>query len=166
MVRLTGMSTFFLLRSATVVCVLVTLGLAVACGTDQGGPRATDDGTPSAAGSPGEVSSGVTEPQQPGDASGDAPASGRPDQGVFGHVTDGRRPVIGAMIQPAPGPGNDAPERESFATSAEDGAYGLGLTPGVWEITISADGYQPATQQVTVPDSGVVRVDVRLEPAQ
>lgn len=88
-----------------------------------------------------------------------------PDTGVYGWITDGGRSVPGAMVQPAPGPGHTAPEREVFATSAPDGSYAVGLTPGAWVITISADGYRPVELDVTVPAQAAVQADATLIPS-
>jgi hypothetical protein len=97
-------------------------------------------------------------------ASGHAPV---PDQGVFGLITvaGGKRGISGAMIQPVPGPGNQAPEREVFATTAADGSYGVALSPGNWTLTISADGYQPGYVRLVVPSHGTTQVDLTLAPA-
>lgn len=85
--------------------------------------------------------------------------------GIVGFVTAADQPVVGAMVQPAPGPGNPAPEREVFAQSAADGSYALGLLPGEWEITISADGYHPQVRRVVIPPKGTVELDISLAPA-
>lgn len=115
-------------------------------------------------GSAGATPSTVT-PEPPAEPAtstdGSAP---RPDQGVFGRITDAGNPVPGAMVQPAPGPGNPAPEREVFGVSAADGTYGLGLTPGAWDITIYADGYDPVVRTVNVPPQGVIQADATLRP--
>lgn len=112
------------------------------------------------------VSSAVITPVPPPPApattvTGTAPQPGR---GVYGRITATGAPVAGAMLQPAPGAGNPAPEREVFAVSAVDGSYGLGLSPGRWDITVYADGYAAALLHVTVPERGQVRADVVLRP--
>lgn len=89
----------------------------------------------------------------------------KPELGVFGHITDADGPVAGAMLQPAPGPGNAAPEREVFAVSAGDGSYAIGLSPGPWDITVLAAGHEPVVLQVTIPSTGVVEVDTTLDRA-
>jgi hypothetical protein len=137
------------------------LSLTSACGTDNptsGEPVDADDGGPS-----GGVSSSTLDPE-PTDGGAATAAAGvePPQEGVYGVVTYDGRPVGGAMIQPDPGPENTAPERDSFATSAANGSYGLGLTPGAWDITISADGFDPVTLHVTVEPDSAVEADAAL----
>lgn len=112
------------------------------------------------------VSVSTITPMLPEDATTAAEGTGTPvEDGVFGRITAAGMPVAGAMVQPAPGPGNPAPDREVFAVSAADGSYGIGLAPGVWDITIAADGYQPVVLQVSVPDAGAIEADAVLDPA-
>lgn len=138
---------------------LVALVTVVGCG-ERGAETMTEPGS-----SPEGRSTIAPDPPPSGPAQ-QASSAPRPDQGVFGSINgaDGQ-PVQGAMVQPSPGPGNSAAEREVFATSAADGSYGIGLTPGVWDLTISADGYQPVVLQVTVPEGGTAEADVRLDRA-
>jgi hypothetical protein len=66
------------------------------------------------------------------------------------------------MVQPTPGPGSPAPEREVFATTAADGSYGIALVPGAWDLTISANGHASAILHVIVPRNGAVSGDATL----
>jgi hypothetical protein len=145
-------------RTIAMLGVLAALSLGTGCGND----AAPASGQPDS-GAAGTSRSTVA-PVQPADPATSPDASApRPERGVFGRITAAGRPVVRAMVQPAPGPGNAAPEREVFALSTADGSYGIGLSPGAWDITISADGYQPVVLHVTVPSHGTVQANVRLD---
>jgi len=148
--------------TATTLSALVL----VSCGTEDTSARSSED--PTGQGQPTPVTSTGTVSPEPVPSASTSPPLTTPvvtEPGIEGRVTADGSPVPGAMIQPAPGPGNPAPEREVFALSAADGTFALGLTPGLWEITISADAYQPQVLEVTVPDGETVHADVALEPA-
>ena len=148
------------------VAALAAMALATGCGTNEATSEQPADGR-SGHDSPHPVSSSTIDPQQPSEPTGAGSASAQPpDQGVFGRITHRGSPLAGAMIQPDPGPGNTAPLRDSFASSAADGSYGVGLSPGKWAITISAGGFEPVTVHVTVPTDGAVEADVALTRAQ
>jgi len=147
------------MRQTLTIPIVAVLVLTIGCGkgdgveTRSGGDQQAPD-----------VSSTVT-PLLPSAASPTSvPASvERPSQGVYGRVADASgRPIASAMVQPAPGPGNPAPEREVFATTAADGSYGIALLPGAWDLAISANGHASTTLHVTVPEKGAVSGDVTL----
>lgn len=140
--------------SVWVAVILATLMVSAGCGDSNGASSSPD------------VQNSTISPTTAPPATQTNSSAPHPAHGVVGTITsaDGQ-PVSGAMVQPAPGPGNDAPEREVFARSAADGTYGIDLSPGDWELTISADGYQPAVVHVTVPETGTVQANVELAPA-
>ncbi|QSW84759.1 carboxypeptidase regulatory-like domain-containing protein [Natrinema longum] len=47
-------------------------------------------------------------------------------------------------------------------TTADDGSYALELESGEYELTVSAEGYEDATENVTVEENSTVTVDVSL----
>lgn len=139
------------------VGVLLTT-MMCGCGADTGGDRPAaqpSDVTRSTLPPVSSPLSSSTEPVDPGVAT------------VTGRITDrAGRAVPGAMVQPDPGPGNPAPEREAFASSDERGRFGLGLSPGLWILTISADGFLARTVKVEVTEPPPPPVQVRLKRAR
>ncbi|MBU3067076.1 MFS transporter [Nocardia sp. NEAU-G5] len=50
------------------------------------------------------------------------------------------------------------------AVTGEDGAYACGVTPGVHTVVAVAANMRPAAGTLTVPESGMLRHDIELEP--
>ena len=120
-------------------------------------PPASDENP--AGGSPNET------PLQGGDSP--QPTSGaQASRGVVGTVrSTGGQPVEGALVQPRALDPNAPAVPEIAAYTGPDGRYSWDLPPGRWELTVSADGYRPATRQVTIEAGGPATLDFTLEPA-
>jgi len=86
-------------------------------------------------------------------------------EGVQGHVTtpDGR-PIAGAFVQAASLETPSPPIPDLAILTQADGRYQWALLPGTYALTVSAEGYRPATQPVTIPPGRVVTQDVTLTP--
>jgi predicted nucleic acid-binding Zn ribbon protein len=78
---------------------------------------------------------------------------------IAGSVADTRkRPITGALVV-ARGPAG-----EKTAPTAADGTFTLGdLAPGVYEVSVGAEGFKPAAGQVEVKASQSSRADFILE---
>jgi hypothetical protein len=88
-------------------------------------------------------------------------------EGVEGRVTaPGQKPLAGVSVQPRSLDEPAAAIPEMAVVSEDDGQYHWSLRPGEYEISFALEGYQPATQKVTVRSSQVTRLDVELEPAR
>ena len=90
------------------------------------------------------------------------------DAGVnaTGTVTDPEgAPVPGAVIDLKPLDGQQLPEIESLRTTDANGRYQLALPPGRWELSIAADGFVVQAVRISVPEHGIVEIDVTLERA-
>jgi Carboxypeptidase regulatory-like domain len=85
-------------------------------------------------------------------------------QGVVGRVTslDGS-PVEGAFIQARSLDVFAPPIPEIAILSDPDGRYTWPLLPGTYELSVTAEGYKPATGRVTVEAAKVATLDVTLE---
>jgi outer membrane protein assembly factor BamB/subtilisin family serine protease len=73
---------------------------------------------------------------------------------LTGVVTGAGAPLAGAKVTAG----------SAAAVTGPDGSYTLGLAAGTYTVEITAFGFAPATQLVTIPDSGSVRLDVDLVP--
>jgi hypothetical protein len=73
---------------------------------------------------------------------------------VFGTVTSGGEPVVGAKVT--------AVEQELSATTGADGSYRLGVPDGTHTIRVAALGHEPFEQVVEVAEDGRVQLDVEL----
>ena len=88
-------------------------------------------------------------------------------QGLGGRITaPSGRPISGALIQPRSLDNHGPPIPEIAILTDDDGWYMWPLLPGMYEISVSAEGYQPVTQQVTVKAGRVVNVNLTLERAR
>jgi hypothetical protein len=105
---------------------------------------------------------------------GDTPVSNEDDtaasqgqlQGLRGTITgpNGRR-IAGALVTPQ---SVDVPAKavpELAVLSDDDGRYEWTLDPGKYEITVSADGYQTQTKNVTVEPGDAAPLDFVLQPS-
>ncbi|NOT53034.1 MAG: carboxypeptidase regulatory-like domain-containing protein [Deltaproteobacteria bacterium] len=88
-------------------------------------------------------------------------------EGVQGRVTDTKeRPVVGALITPT---SHDVPSPaipEIAILTDDEGHYVWHLSPGQYTLTVSADGYAPAAQRVTVTSRQTTTLNFQLEPAR
>jgi hypothetical protein len=86
---------------------------------------------------------------------------------VRGRVTrvDGS-PVADALITPRALDVPSPPIPDLAVVTGRDGRYEWRLTPGHYEITVSADGYRLSTKQVTVTRARVTTLDFTLELVQ
>ena len=83
---------------------------------------------------------------------------------MTGTVTDpDGRPILGAQVVTHP-IGLEPVTGAGIGTTAA-GVYNAPLENGLYELVVSADGFQEATKQVYVPSGGEVRVDFVLRPA-
>jgi MFS family permease len=72
----------------------------------------------------------------------------------------GGSPVPGATVTLT----NTRGEVVGAAVTGEDGGYACGVTPGVHTVVAVAATMRPAASTLTVPESGVLRHDIDLEP--
>lgn len=85
-------------------------------------------------------------------------------RGVVGRVTaaDGR-PVWNAWIQARSLDRPSPPIPDIAVLTNTDGWYTWPLSPGTYELLVSAEGYQRATKRITVGASAAARLDFTLE---
>jgi len=96
-----------------------------------------------------------------------AAATGGLHEGVEGHVTaPGPKPLENVAVRPTSLDHPAAAIPEMAVVSEPDGHYAWTLRPGDYEISFTAEGYQPASRRVTVHPRQVIRLDVALEPAR
>lgn len=75
--------------------------------------------------------------------------------GVKGFVKNtAGQPISGAMIT--------VTDRQHTVKSVKDGDYWRLLVPGSYTVNVTADGYQPASAQVSVPQQGAITVNFTL----
>ncbi len=74
---------------------------------------------------------------------------------VVGEVTSDGEPLEGATVT--------AVEADTSTSTGSDGTYQLGLPEGTHTLEASLEGYETATETVTLGDSGQVTVDFELE---
>jgi hypothetical protein len=83
---------------------------------------------------------------------------------VTGTVTDpDGRPILGAEV--LTDPFGLQPVTGALIGTTAAGVYNAPLENGLWQLTVSAEGFQEARKQVYVPSGGEVRVDFVLRPA-
>ena len=148
-----GSAMVFRRRAAGVAAMGVLTWALVGCGGD-GETRTTESG--------GAVNRPATDG---GNVS--APPTGEPDEGatgVAGVVTDAvsGRPVVGAAVMAASDDGQAATLLTGITD--DDGGFFYPLAPGRWTLTVTAEGYRPSSQALTVTSSGQTRRDVTLQP--
>jgi Carboxypeptidase regulatory-like domain len=89
-----------------------------------------------------------------------------PAYGVRGRVTSAEgAPVIGRMVQAE---SLDKPKRaipELAVMTGEDGSYWWPLKPGHYRLSIAAEGYQAAFQEVIVRPDQIAQLDFSLKKA-
>jgi hypothetical protein len=85
-------------------------------------------------------------------------------EGVKGRVTapDGS-PIVNALVQPKSLDDPSTPIPEIAILTDEDGRYKWRLFPGEYEISVSAEGYQPAIKRATVKAGQAAMLDFKLE---
>lgn len=135
----------------------VRLLLAGCAGACSGEPAAeTSTGPPS---SPPIIGSGGTTPVNPTEE-----ADMRETEGVHGRVVAlGGAPVAGAGVARRPIDPHRPITLQAAVTDA-DGRYVWTLAPGVWEIEISAAGYLPVRQRVSVTERRWETLNFILQP--
>ena len=85
-------------------------------------------------------------------------------QGVVGRITASNgHPISGAFIQPMSLNNDGPPIPEIAILTDDDGWYQWPLLPGTYEISVSAEGYQSATKQVTIRTERVANVNLTLQ---
>lgn len=139
--------------SVAAVCLL-SAGCA---GAGSGEPDAeASTGPPS---SPPTIGSGGTTPLNP-----TGQAATPETEGIRGRVIAlGGAPVAGAAVARRPIDPHRPITLQAAVTDA-DGLYMWTLAPGVWEIEISAPGYLPARQRVSVTERRWETLDFILQP--
>lgn len=88
-------------------------------------------------------------------------------RGISGFIVDDSTgsPLINASIHVGVVRGSAAPKPIPHdVTSGAEGDYWRLLVPGHYEISVSANGYQPTSKIITVVDGPTRRVDFRLKP--
>lgn len=88
-------------------------------------------------------------------------------QGVVGRVTavDGR-PIEGAFVQ-ARSLGAEGPAVPDIGIfSSRDGQYSWPLSPGSFELSVSAEGFEAAKERVTVRRGKLATRDFVLQPVR
>lgn len=111
----------------------------------------------------------TAEPQQapdgPPGATGPAGSTDLRGVSVLGVLTDPRGvPVPGAMIDPIAVDGQVIPAKESFNRTDDNGTFHLALPAGRWDLSIAANGFEPRSERIDVPSSGVLRIVLALRP--
>lgn len=94
----------------------------------------------------------------------DEPGEGTIQEGAVGRITtlDGQ-PVEGAFVQARSLGKSGAPVPDIAILSDSRGRYAWPLLPGSFELSVSADGHQPAKGRVTVKPGAVVTLDFSLK---
>lgn len=89
------------------------------------------------------------------------------EQGVVGWVTtlDGY-PVEGAFIQARSLGASGPPVPDIAILSDSQGRYAWQLLPGTYELSVTAEGYRPATGRVTVKPGQVITLNFSLKRAR
>jgi hypothetical protein len=131
--------------AAVVPCVLVVAGCG-SHGSVQGAPAGGAD-------SGGNVASTDTGSAAPVSSTGVGGSVSTPDGAPVAVATVDRKPV-----------GSDIPVTQQVAVTDPEGRYFWPLTPGEWEITISAPGWQSASQHVSVSAGQLAELDFVLQP--
>jgi protocatechuate 3,4-dioxygenase beta subunit len=87
------------------------------------------------------------------------------DTGVEGRVTTPEGdPVVSATVDRQP-LGNAGPVSQKVGVTGDDGRYFWALTPGDYEITVTAPGWQPASETVSVTSGSHATLNFVLQPA-
>ena len=141
---------------AVIVGLLVLTVLTAACGGDDGTVESRSATSGDGAGGGGD------EPR-----SSDDPSTGTGlVTGVSGTVRSaGGAPVTGALVVPvsADQPPQAVPEMAVMTDAS--GGYVWSLRPGAYDVTVTAEGHEPATRHVVVSDGQTAPLDFELSPA-
>ncbi len=85
-------------------------------------------------------------------------------EGIVGRITDTRgRPVVGALVQPRSLDDPSPPIPEIAIVSDDNGRYTWQLSPGSYELSVSADGYRGMTKLTKVKAGQAATLDFTLE---
>ena len=101
--------------------------------------------------------------------SSDAQSAGTPQdtagrgEGVAGLVTAAGQPAEGLMVQAASLDEPSQPIPEIAVLTGEDGRYAWPLPPGRYRLSVSLDGFQPASGSVTVEAGRRATLNLALE---
>lgn len=91
-------------------------------------------------------------------------SGGQRSAGVVGRITaSGGDPVQGAIVKPTSREDPSPPVPMLLVRSDRDGRYSWSLPSGTWDIAVSAEGYQPATDTIVIPEGSSVTLDFVLE---
>ena len=85
-------------------------------------------------------------------------------EGIVGRITDTRgQPIVGALVQPRSLDDPSPPIPEIAIVSDDNGRYTWQLSPGSYELSVSADGYRGMTKLTKVKAGQAATLDFTLE---